>query len=168
MAKLTSTLLRLSSGTPVAAAAAPGCFTAAAFPARPPPFRAARYPVAAASPAAPIEVKEPAAGSLDLAIALALEADAPKEAPVVSTASDQAALQATFEELAVPHVAPVRSAMMEVRWGEPQASWLEQAQPALKSLRKMAAEVGSTELVAALDEFLAALQKLSSPGSLPR
>jgi hypothetical protein len=56
---------------------------------------------------------------------------------------------------------------MEVRWGEPQATWLEQAQPALKSLRKMAAEVGSTELVTALDDFLAALQKLLEPGQPP-
>src|SRR5262249_59320430 len=69
--------------------------------------------------AVPVAVKEPAAGSLDLAIALALEHDAQKEAPVVSTASDRAALQATFEELAVPHVAPVRSALMEWPRGGP-------------------------------------------------
>jgi hypothetical protein len=92
---------------------------------------------------------------------------APQSLLGTSSPSDKAALQATFEDLAVAHVAPVRSAMMEVRWGEPQASWLEQAQPALKSLRKMAVEVESTELVAALDEFLAALQKLLEPGQPP-
>ena len=118
--------------------------------------------------AAPVHVKEPAAGSLDLAIALALEGDAPAQpAQGTSTAADQAALLATFEELAVGHVAPIRSAMMEVRWGEPQARWLEQAQPSLKSLRKMAAEVSSNDLVAALDDFLAALQKLLEPGQPP-
>jgi len=151
--------------------AAPSLFPGAA-PARAKTERASAAPPASALGAVPIAavpvaVKEPAAGSLDLAIALALENDASKEAPVVSTASDRAALQATFEELAVPHVAPVRSAMMEVRWGEPQATWLEQAQPALKSLRKMAAEVGSTELVTALDDFLATLQKLLEPGQPP-
>jgi hypothetical protein len=113
-------------------------------------------------------VKEPAAGSLDLAIALALDGGAsPQPVQGTSTASDQAALQATFEELAVAHVAPVRSAMMEIRWGEPQARWLEQAQPALKSLRKMAAEVGSNELITALDDFIAAVQKLLEPGQPP-
>jgi hypothetical protein len=152
---------------PVAAAAAaplPGV-----VPARP---RAERAPAAIVSPAAvvpvPVAVKEPAAGSLDLAIALALDGGAsPQPVQGTSTASDQAALQATFEELAVAHVAPVRSAMMEIRWGEPQARWLEQAQPALKSLRKMAAEVGSNELITALDDFSAAVQKLLEPGQPP-
>ena len=79
----------------------------------------------------PVAVKEPAAGLLDLAIALAL-GDEPVTAAAVamSTAADEAALRATFEDLAVAHVADVRSVMMEVRWGEAQASWLEIARPA--------------------------------------
>jgi hypothetical protein len=109
-------------------------------------------------------VKEPSAGSLDLAIALALESESAHASPGKSTAADLAALRATFEELAVGHVAQVRSAMMEVRWGEAQASWLDLAQPALKSLRKMADEVGHAPLVEALDDFLAALQKVLAPG----
>jgi hypothetical protein len=131
---------------------------------------AAPAPAAVAAPpivAVPVAVKEPAAGSLDLAIALALEGDASQVAHGASTASDQAALQGTFEDLAVEHVAPLRSAMMEVRWGEAQASWLDLAQPSLKSLRKMAAEVGSTALVAALDSFITALAKPLEPGQPP-
>jgi hypothetical protein len=114
----------------------------------------------------PVAVKEPAAGSLDLAIALAL--DEPLAATAgTSTASDEAALHATFEDLAVEHVAPVRSAMLEVRWGEAQASWLDIALPALKSLRRMASEVAHTTMVGALDGFLVAVQKVLEPGQPP-
>jgi hypothetical protein len=114
----------------------------------------------------PVAVKEPAAGSLDLAIALAL--DEPLAATAgTSTASDEAALHATFEDLAVEHVAPVRSAMLEVRWGEAQASWLDIALPALKSLRRMASEVAHATMVGALDGFLVAVQKALEPGQPP-
>ena len=144
--------------------------------AAPPPPRAAveaprpkpeRVPAPPPPRNVPIAVKEPAAGSLDLAIALALDEPLAATAAGASTASDQAALHATFEDLAVEHVAPVRSAMLEVRWGEAQASWLDLAQPALKSLRRMAAEVGHTVLVGALDGFLAAVQKVLEPGQPP-
>jgi hypothetical protein len=136
-------------------------------------------------------VKEP--GSLDLAIAMALEEAAPESAYATmttsspgapaspppapapaaapahgkSTASDEAALRATFEELAVSHVVPIKSAMMEVRWGEAQASWLELGRPALKSLRSMAAEVGHSALVEALDGFVTAMQAALEPGQPP-
>jgi len=84
-----------------------------------------------------------------------------------STASDEAALLGTFEELAVAHVTPIRNAMMEVRFGEAQASWLELGRPALKSLRSMASEVGHEALVAALDGFVGALQTALEPGQPP-
>jgi hypothetical protein len=151
---------------PAAAAAAPA--VAAAVPAPPAAVAPPPAPKPAARPpaptlAVPVPVKESAAGSLDLVIAMAIG-----EAPVVtvpsSTASDQAALLATFEDLAVPHVAQVRSAMMEVQWGEAQLSWLELAQPALKSLRRMASEVGNTTLADALEGFVAAMQKVLAPG----
>jgi hypothetical protein len=135
---------------------------ARANPERPAPPAAAR---------APEPVTEPTGGSLDLAIALALESGASEAAAVLShappTASDEAALRATFEELAVAHVIPVRHAMMEVRFGEAQASWLELGRPALKSLRGMAAEVGHAALVAALDGFVGALQGVLEPGQPP-
>jgi hypothetical protein len=140
------------------------------------PARNAERPAAPVTTAAaarvPVAVKEPTGGSLDLAIAMALEESAPpppapSPAPAkhaAPTAADEAALRATFEELAVAHVAPVRSAMMEVRWGEAQASWLEIGRPALKSLRAMASEVGHSALVEALDGFVTALQKVLEPG----
>ena len=137
------------------------------------PFPAAT-PVAAATaaPASPVVVAEPAGGSLDLAIALALESNAAAEKPAAapaqghgrSTASDEAALRETFEELAVSHVTPIRNAMMEVRFGEAQASWLELGRPALKSLRTMASEVGHAALVAAVDGFVGAVQTVLEPG----
>lgn len=142
----------------------------------PPPAVAAPPP----APAAPVAVNEPTGGSLDLAIALALDNEVPKangvhkangvpqaaEAPshLPPSPADEAALRATFEELAVAHVTVLRNAMLEVRWGEAQASWLDLGRPALKSLRGMAAEVGHTVLVAALDGFVGALQAVLEPG----
>jgi hypothetical protein len=127
----------------------------AARPAPPPP-----PPVAI-----PVTVTEPDSGSVELAIEKALGAEpAAKVAHGASTASDQAALRATFEDLAVPYVAEIRGAMMELQWGEAQASWLEMARPVLRSLRKMAEPVGHTTLVEALDRFDAALAEVLAPG----
>jgi hypothetical protein len=154
----------------------------APFPA-PAPAPAPAAAAAAPSPA-PIAIAEPAGGSLDLAIALALEnssvrrvaaAQAAPSAPPPppqqghgkSTESDETALRETFEALAVAHVTPIRNAMMEVRFGEAQASWLELGRPALKSLRSMASEVGHEALVAAVDGFVGALQDVLEPGKPP-
>jgi hypothetical protein len=57
--------------------------------------------------------------------------------------------------------------MMEVRFGEAQASWLELGRPALKSLRSMASEVGHAALVAAVDGFVGALETVLEPGKPP-
>jgi hypothetical protein len=81
-----------------------------------------------------------------------------------STAEDQAAVRATFEELAVGHVSPIRNFMIEVRWGEAQASWIEMARPAMKSLRAMAEQVELADLVAALDGFSTALDRVVKQG----
>jgi hypothetical protein len=80
-------------------------------------------------------------------------------ASAADRAADQAAVRATFEELAVGHVAPLRNLMLEVRWGEAQVRWIELARPALKSLRAMAAQIELSDLVAALDEFGAGLDR---------
>ena len=85
----------------------------------------------------------------------------------VSTADDRQAVMATFEELAVAHTAPLRSFMLEVRWGEAQAGWVEMARPALKSLRAMAAQMEHATLPAAIDGFDAALGELLRPGAAP-
>jgi hypothetical protein len=121
----------------------------------------------AASPVAavPVSVQEPLKGSIELAIDLALGAE--PQAGVAhgaSTAADQAALRATFEDLAVAYVAEVRGVMMELQWGEVQASWLELARPVLRSLHKMAEPVGDTALVEALDRFDRALAEVLAPG----
>jgi hypothetical protein len=82
-----------------------------------------------------------------------------------STAADQKALLATFEDLAVSHASPVRSFMLEVRWGEAQASWIELARPVLKSLRAMASQVGHDALTSAIDGFDTALGKAGELGA---
>jgi hypothetical protein len=158
-------------------------------PAAPPARAASPFPapgITPPPPPAPIAVSGPGGGSLDTAIARALENSSVRRAaafpeppppppapdPVpepqpehgASTESDEAALRATFEELAVAHVSPIRNAMMEVQFGEAQASWLELGRPALKSLRSMASEVGHSALVAALDGFVGALQSVLEPG----
>lgn len=79
-------------------------------------------------------------------------------------AADQAAVRATFEELAVDHMAPLRNLMLEVRWGEAQVRWIELARPALRSLRAMAAQIELTDLVSALDEFGAGLDRAAENG----
>jgi len=153
-----------------------------ARPAAKAPFPAPAPIAPAPAPAAPVPVTEDAGGSLDLAIAQALENSSvrrvaaaqvaasalpPPQAHGRSTASDDAALRETFEALAVAHVTPIRNAMMEVRFGEAQASWLELGRPALKSLRSMASEVGHEALVAAVDGFVGALQNVLEPGKPP-
>ena len=163
----------IATAVPLAPSRAPNGKAPASPAAKASPFPAAT-PVAAATaaPASPVAVAEPAGGSLDLAIALALESNAATEKPAAapaqghgrSTASDEAALRETFEELAVSHVTPIRNAMMEVRFGEAQASWLELGRPALKSLRTMASEVGHAALVAAVDGFVGAVQTVLEPG----
>jgi hypothetical protein len=77
----------------------------------------------------------------------------------VSNAADQAAVRATFEDLAVAHVRPLRNMMLDLKWGEPVSIWLDLANPALKSLRQMAEQVELAELVKAIDGFSAALEK---------
>jgi hypothetical protein len=77
----------------------------------------------------------------------------------VSTPADQAAVRATFEDLAIAHVRPLRNMMIDLKWGEPVSVWLELARPALKSLRQMAEQVELTDLVKAVDGFVTALEK---------
>ena len=77
----------------------------------------------------------------------------------VYTPADLAAVRATFEDLSVVYVRPLRNMMIDLKWGEPVAVWLDLARPALKSLRKMADQVELTDLVKAIDGFSAALDK---------
>ncbi|HEY4186219.1 MAG TPA: hypothetical protein VGP07_14175 [Polyangia bacterium] len=108
-------------------------------------------------------------GSIDLAfeslfISSGGEAATPR-AEGAYTAADRKAVMATFEELAVGHTATLRSFMLEVRWGEPQTSWIGLARPALKSLRAMATEVEHPTLPGAIDAFDRALAELLRPGA---
>ena len=77
-----------------------------------------------------------------------------------STAGDRAAVRATFEDLAVLHISPIRNLMLEVRWGEPPLRFISLARPALQSLRAMAHELELDDLVRALDGFDGALAEV--------
>jgi hypothetical protein len=91
----------------------------------------------------------------------------PRPAPArhgVSTAADQAAVRATFEDLAVAHVRPLRNMMIDLKWGEPVTVWLDLARPALRSLRQMAEQVELADLVKAIDGFSAGLDKAVQGG----
>jgi len=75
----------------------------------------------------------------------------------VSTAEDLAEVRRLFHDVAVSHVSQVRDVMLELRYGDAQASWIESTQPALRSLRAMAEQMELTDLCAALDEFCVAV-----------
>ena len=62
-----------------------------------------------------------------------------------------------FNDVAVVHVAQVRDVMLELRYGDASPSWIESTQPALRSLRTMAAQMELDDLCAALDEFCVAV-----------
>ena len=75
----------------------------------------------------------------------------------VSTAGDLAEVRRVFNEVAAIHVAQVRDVMLELQYGDAQPSWIESTQPALRSLRSMAAQMDLTDLCQALDEFCVAV-----------
>jgi hypothetical protein len=82
-----------------------------------------------------------------------------RERPATNTASDLAALHATFEDLTIDHVRPVRTLMLELRWGDAPASWVDLARPSVRSLRAMASQVELPALCRALDDFGIALDR---------
>jgi hypothetical protein len=83
----------------------------------------------------------------------------------VSTPQDLDAVRKTFQEVAVTHVSPVRDAMLELRFGNADPSWLASTRPALSSLREMAAQVDLKDLCAALDEFYTMVNTAAANGT---
>jgi len=75
----------------------------------------------------------------------------------ISTAADLAEVRRVFNDVAAIHVAQVRDVMLELSYGDAQASWIESTQPALRSLRAMAAQMELTDLCGALDDFCVAV-----------
>ncbi|HYT48145.1 MAG TPA: helix-hairpin-helix domain-containing protein, partial [Burkholderiales bacterium] len=152
----------------VAASKQPSLSTTMAYAAAAARAPAERSIVPPPAPSTPVVIQDPAKGSVELVLDDVLYGEPPPPAlHGTFTASDHAALQSTFEDLAVPHMAEVRSVMMELQWGEVQSSWLELARPALRSLRKMAEPVGNLPLCEALDKFDAALAEVLGPGQPP-
>src|SRR3954453_4513481 len=88
----------------------------------------------------------------------------PAPRTAADTAADLGALHATFEDLAIDHVRPVRTLMLELRSGEAPASWIELARPALRSLRSMAGQVELPALCVAIDGFATALDEAARRG----
>jgi hypothetical protein len=84
-------------------------------------------------------------------------AEAATPAHGVSTAADLAEVRRVFNEVAAIHVAQVRDVMLELSYGDAEPSWIESTQPALRSLRTMAAQMDLTDLCQTLDDFCAAV-----------
>jgi hypothetical protein len=75
----------------------------------------------------------------------------------VSSPVDLAAVQATYQELAVEYCAPVRNVMIEISRGEPPISVLDFVRPAIEWLHGTAEKMDLTDLAGALDGFSQAL-----------
>ncbi|MCW5804663.1 MAG: hypothetical protein KIT31_19990 [Deltaproteobacteria bacterium] len=76
----------------------------------------------------------------------------------VSTAEDLAAVRGVFNEVAAVHVTQVRDVMLELRYGDADAAWIESTRPALQSLRQMASQLELADLCQALDDFVAGVE----------
>jgi hypothetical protein len=129
---------------------------------QPPPPAVAREPVPPPAPRrSGTPRKKNAEGAVDEALDKLFSAEAAKRTKSpregVLTAADQAAVHATFEDLAVGHVRPLRNMMLELRFCDSLAGWLDLPRAALRSLRKMAEPLEMAALCRALDGFAAAL-----------
>jgi hypothetical protein len=151
-----------SAATPAPASAATPAPASAATPA--PASAATPAPASAAAPVPPPASARPerrahsdsVGAAFDLAIeSLSSEGEAPAHG--VSTVEDLAEVRRVFNDVAAIHVAQVRDVMLELRYGDAEPSWIESTQPALRSLRSMAAQMELTDLCKALDEFCVAV-----------
>ncbi len=79
----------------------------------------------------------------------------------VSTPVDLAAVQATYQELAIEYCAPVRNVMIEIGRAEPPLSVLDFVRPAIEWLQGTARKMDLTELAGCLESFSAALAAAS-------
>jgi hypothetical protein len=137
----------------------------------PPPAAKEPVPPPAPAPRRPAGGrKRSAEGAVDEALDKLFSAEAsrrsksPREG--ISTDGDQAAVRATFEDLAVGHVRPLRNLMIELRFCDSLAGWLDLPRAALRSLRKMAEPLELAALCRALDAFAAALDAEARAGAL--
>jgi hypothetical protein len=155
-----------SPSVPAPAKSSPAAAPAASGRAAPPATAAPAQPAAAvpAQPVVPAAAAPAARAKKTNSITDAFEAvlgsglDEPA-APGhgVSTTEDLAEVRRVFNDVAAIHVAQVRDVMLELQYGDAEASWIESTQPALRSLRSMAGQMELTDLVQALDEFCVAV-----------
>jgi hypothetical protein len=82
----------------------------------------------------------------------------------ISTPVDLAAVQATYQDLAVEYCTPVRNVMIEVGRGEPPASTLDFVRPAIKWLQSTAETMDLANLATALDGFSQAMNAAGQAG----
>jgi hypothetical protein len=75
----------------------------------------------------------------------------------ISTPVDLAAVQATYQELAIEYCAPVRNVMIEVGRAEPPVSVLDFVRPAIEWLQGTAEKMDLVDLATALESFKKAL-----------
>lgn len=72
---------------------------------------------------------------------------------------DHAQAEKLFHELVVANAQPIRDFMIEIRLGEPHASWIVFCEPAVRAILRSAEGMGHAELVQRLRVYLAALAR---------
>jgi hypothetical protein len=136
----------------------------------PPPIPRQAFPGAIPEQPVPVDAGPADSGAIDAALETLFPTPAAPLAPPppldATTAMDRAAVRATFEDLAVAHVRPLRSMMIELRWSEAALEWLALARPLLTSLRQMADQVELVPLCRAIDGFEAALDEVAGASGL--
>jgi hypothetical protein len=105
-------------------------------------------------------------GAIDAALELLFPTPAELVPPPTDhAAADHAAVRGTFEALAVAHVRPLRSMMIELRWSEVSLEWLAMARSLLTSLSQMAEQVEMPALCAAVAGFVGELDTAANDAS---
>jgi hypothetical protein len=79
--------------------------------------------------------------------------------------TDLGEVRLLFAQLAANHVRPVRDFMLDLRSGDASVAWLPICEPALRTLRRAAAQLALIEVCGALDRFGAALARVQMTGA---
>jgi hypothetical protein len=100
---------------------------------------------------------------LDAGFASLERGSAPSVAVGIAT-TDLAEVRLLFEQLAANHVRQVRDFMIDLRWSESTTDWLAICEPAMRSLRRAAAQLELLDLCGALDRFAETLAAVRANG----
>jgi hypothetical protein len=86
-----------------------------------------------------------------------LDDAAPTASGTANSEFDANEVKTLFEQIAIAHARPIRDFMVEIKLGEPPASWIAFCRPAVKALERSAAGMELRALAESLDGFATAL-----------